>query len=60
MLQPNEDLQRWHWREMQLEIRLSFPTEEPTNPTVGTGWYDPATGHLYVWDGVEWVSVPED
>jgi hypothetical protein len=60
MLQPNESHQRWHWREMQLEITWLIPTVEPVNPKVGTEWFDPQTWCLYVWDGAEWVCEPRD
>jgi hypothetical protein len=60
MLQRNESRQRWHWREMQLEISWQIPTAEPANPRLGASWFDPKTGCLYVWDGAEWVCEPRD
>jgi hypothetical protein len=60
MLQQNESRQRWHWREMQLELTWMIPTSEPEDPEPGAEWFDPTTGCLYVWDGAEWVCEPRD
>jgi hypothetical protein len=53
----------WHWRECQgcqIDLKESWPREEPSNPKVGQGWYDERTDCLYVWDGMEWICAPED
>jgi hypothetical protein len=53
----------WHWRncqERQMELKASWPREEPVHPTTGEGWYDEISDCLYVWDGVEWICVPND
>jgi hypothetical protein len=60
MLQRKERERRWHWREMQVEIKWQIPTKEPARPKPDAEWYDPATGCLYVWDGCQWVCEPSD
>jgi hypothetical protein len=50
----------WYWRDLQIEIAMEFPTEEPTDPEDGVEWYDPQTCCLCIWDGLEWMCVPLD
>jgi hypothetical protein len=51
---------RWHWKDLELEDVVEYPTEEPKEPRAGQRWYDPQTHHLCVWDGLEWSVVPLD
>ncbi len=51
---------RCHWRELQLDISVYYPTEAPAEPKVGQGGYDPMHRCLCIWDGMEWMPVPLD
>jgi len=33
-----------------------LPTSEPTNPEVGSVWFDPSTGNLNIWNGSAWIT----
>jgi hypothetical protein len=50
----------WHWREIQIDAVAEYPTEEPEEPELGCGWYDPVEHCLCIWDGIEWMCVPLD
>ena len=62
MTKARETSAVWHWSECQdrRELKAIWPRQEPRQPRVGEGWYDEHAGALFVWDGDEWVSVPED
>jgi hypothetical protein len=59
-VQVEERQARWHWRDIQLDALVDFPTEEPAQPEIGCAWYDAAEHCLCIWDGIEWVCVPLD
>ena len=58
--EQEERLAVWYWADVQIDVRAEFPTEEPADPEIGAGWYDPTTCCLCLWDGFQWVCVPQD
>lgn len=50
----------WYWREVQEERVAYWQAEEPAQPRIGQGWFDPRTHCLQIWDGGTWVCVPTD
>jgi len=50
----------WHWRDCQLMPEGCYPTTQPANPVTGDGWYDSVEQIVYLWDGFEWIEIPED
>ncbi len=59
-VEQEEQTDRWHWRDLQLEDDTGLTTEEPTDPQIGDRWYDRQSHSLCIWDGIEWVAVPLD
>jgi hypothetical protein len=47
-------------RYLQLGDPTELPTVEPANPGFGDHWYDAEAQCLCIWDGVEWVEIPQD
>jgi hypothetical protein len=60
MQQLEERPVRWYWRDLQIDLTVEFPTEEPAEPEIGAGWYNQQSYCLCIWDGHDWVCVPLD
>lgn len=63
LLHRNLHRETWRWSECQgrlIELRDSFPREEPPDPPVGQGWFDERAEQLCTWDGRQWVCIPTD
>lgn len=63
MERRNLHKETWRWSECQsrmVELRASFPREEPQSPSVGQGWFDDESELFYLWDGRDWIAVPAD
>ena len=50
----------WHWSDSQDTAQPDGAPGQPAEPATGQGWFDPDSNGLFVWDGQEWVSVPQD
>jgi len=58
-LQRNQQ-QSWRWRDCQEDPAALWRSEEPREPNLGQGWFDPRSNSLNIWNGSEWVCVPAD